>query len=266
MALMIRASVWQWDRHNQKQAYIQQMETRMQEAIAPLDEILSKSEPNWSSLPYRRVAVNGVYDFEHEVVLRNRMYDEKIAGVHVVTPLKIDGSHSYILVNRGFIPLEEAQRSKRKIFQRSSNAHFIGLIKESAYRRFLAPKDDDAGAALPWVDSWLRVDIDSMSKQLPFKPLPIYLEIMSDTNPKAAEKEIVKASNGREELLVLGLKGVMDGTKTSRPISDFPIPAYDPVIPAGRHLGYVYEWATMALMTFLIAIILQLRPRQRISA
>src|ERR1035437_5894577 len=46
--------------------------------------------------------VAGTYDPAHQIFLDNRQLDGQ-PGVHVVTPLKIEGSDSYILVNRGWV-------------------------------------------------------------------------------------------------------------------------------------------------------------------
>ena len=46
------------------------------------------------------------------------------------------------------------------------------------------------------------------------------------------------------------------------PDVQYPIPTYDITPPPDIHLGYVYEWAFMALLTLAIGIIMQLkRPK-----
>ena len=55
----------------------------------------------------RRMTVSGIYDQKHELVLRGRAYRE-VPGVEVVTPLRVAGSDTAVLVNRGFIPSPDA--------------------------------------------------------------------------------------------------------------------------------------------------------------
>jgi hypothetical protein len=43
------------------------------------------------------------------------------------------------------------------------------------------------------------------------------------------------------------------------PDAEYPFPAYDTTPPPDIHIGYVYEWAFMALLTFLIGLVLQFR-------
>lgn len=46
--------------------------------------------------------VVGTYDMAHQIFLDNRQHDGQ-PGVHVITPLKIEGSDTYILINRGWV-------------------------------------------------------------------------------------------------------------------------------------------------------------------
>ncbi len=257
IAGMLRASYWQWERHLGKQAYIATMTERLALEPAPMTTLLGAAP---DELLYRRVLVEGTYDFEHEVVLRNRRLDEE-AGVYVLTPLKLVGSERIVIVNRGFLPLQ--YQTDRHQFRRTPHASFLGLIKESTERRFLAPSDPPTGNGAPWVDAWLRVDLKKMQAQLPFPIEPFYLEIMNTSDPTKAQEKIVTTTAGREELLVMGMAQLGEHSKTAHALSEYPIPVFDTVIPPGRHFGYVFEWATMALVTLLICIVIQLRPRRQ---
>lgn len=257
IAGMLRASYWQWERHLEKQGYIATMGERLALDPTPITSLIDTAP---SELFYRRVLVEGTYDFEHEMVLRNRRLDEE-AGVYVLTPLKITGTDRTVVVNRGFLPLQ--YQSDRKEFRRESTASFIGLVKEPSHRRFLAPSDPPTGNGAPWVDAWLRVDLEKMQRQLPSPIERFYLEIMNTADPTQAQEKIVTSSAGREELLVMGMTELGEHTKTAHALTDYPIPVFDTVIPAGRHFGYVFEWATMALVTLIICVVLQLRPRRQ---
>ena len=262
-ALMVRASIWQADRYHQKLEFIAAMQQRLRQPVEPFADLVS-STPDWGTLTYRRVQVAGEFDFSREVTLRNRMLDGE-AGVHLITPLRLNGGLGYVLVNRGFIPLHLSTQTARKQFQALSQARFVALIKESAYRRFLAPQDDPAGAGLPWNDSWLRVNISAMQKQLPYPALPIFLELMPSDDPQLIEQQIVKAESGKAELLIPGFRAVSSADLTKHALSSYPIPAFDPVVPPGRHYQYIFEWAFMALITALIGLVLQLRPANSYS-
>ena len=65
---------------------------------------------------------------------------------------------------------------------------------------------------------------------------------------------------GKDELFFLPAKENVIRAPSEIPNYDWPVPVFNTVIPPGRHFGYVFEWAIMALMTALICLVLQLRP------
>ncbi len=262
---MLRLGWWQWERHNEKQALIGVMEQRLETEPVPLEELLalnSATNSNWEDLDYRRVEVKGTYDFQHEVVLRNRRLDGA-PGVYVLTPLRISGRPEALLVTRGFVPLSVSTPDKRIEFQRSQDAEFLGLLKLPSTRKMFAPQDPPTGPGLPKVDQWLRVDLEALQKQLPYPLLPVFAEIMSLGSTKETSNKIVRTEHGREELLFMGFKEQNVGLPDVRPDLEYPVPVYDAVIPPGRHLGYVYEWSFMAIATILIGLVIQLKPARR---
>lgn len=257
-SLMVRASVWQWHRHQAKQAEIEVMIQRLESPVMPLVQALR--ELPLGELPYRRVQVDGEYDFAHEMVLRNRRYEGQ-PGVYVLTPLRLAGSDHTILVSRGFVPMERSGREARAEFDGSKTARFVGLVKTPQSQRLFAPADPDAGAGFPWVDAWLRVDTEKMSRQLPEPLLPIYIEIMEHPEEVArAAREIVRSDVKREDVIFAAFAPAPQHVSTN-----YPVPLFDAVIPPGRHLGYVYEWAFLATITLLMGLILQLQRPARTS-
>lgn len=54
------------------------------------------------SVLYRKLEVRGTFDDAHAILLDNRVVGG-IAGYHVLTPLRIEGSPLAILVNRGWV-------------------------------------------------------------------------------------------------------------------------------------------------------------------
>ena len=94
-------------------------------------------------------------------------------------------------MDRGFIPLEKSKPELRKAFHKDSQADFTGLVKEAQSKKILAPGDPPAGTEHPWVDAWLRVDLEAISKQLPYPVLPVFVEIMNTTEAGAVQSQIV---------------------------------------------------------------------------
>jgi surfeit locus 1 family protein len=255
---MVRASVWQWDRHIQKQALIGELNETLHRE--PIDlGVLIAQKPDWSCETFRRVKVSGTFDFEREILLRNRNLDGR-AGAHVITPLKIDSTGEHVLIDRGFIPLGREGREQRRDYQKPLQSTFFGLIKNSSPKKFLAPSDPPAGAGHPWVDQWIRVDIPNIQAQLPYPLLPIYLETMEDPNdPLLASKIVREGAAGKSDVLMLTGQKSVESFGMESPDANYPLPTYDITPPPDIHLGYVYEWAFMAILTLLIGVVMQLK-------
>ena len=266
-ALMLRAAYWQWERYHWKLDLIEKLKSNVESnPITFSDAITLYTANDLDGLIHRRITLEGEYDFSHETVLRNRRYKDE-PGVFVITPLKISNSESYVLVNRGFLPLSQSTQENRTIYQRPKDVSLIGLIKESSPKKFLAPADNPTGQNKPWVDSWIRVDIDKMSEQLPYKVAPFYIEIMSVNGVISQElnevsTKIQDSRAGREEMFFLPGKAQVT-FQTQFKDEELPIPLFDTVIPPGRHYGYIFEWAIMAAATLLITLALQLRKPRR---
>jgi surfeit locus 1 family protein len=259
---MVWASFWQWDRHLQKQALIETLHQTLRLEPAPLPELIAQN-PEWRALTFRRVRLSGTFDFSREILLRNRSRDGR-AGVHAITPLKIDGTDHSVLIDRGFIPLGREAREYRTRYQSAHHVELFGLLKDSSAQKFMAPRDPPAGLDKPWVDLWYRIDIPSIQKQIPYSLLPFYLETMTDPNdPLLASKIVREGSAGRNDVLMLAGQKNVESFGMESPDALYPIPTYDITPPPDIHLGYVYEWAFMALLTLGIGVIMQLkRPRK----
>ena len=255
-----RLSYWQWTRHEKKIALIAMMESRMREPITPIAELIAHHQSG-SDLSYRRAHVAGTFDFDHEVVLKNRRLDGA-PGMFAITPLLIDGTNERILVSRGFIPFLRSEREARKAYQKNPHIEFVGLLKESMHRAFLASKDPEPGLNRPWVDEWLRVDISQMQKQLPYPVLPVYVEIIGAPDSPIATSDIVSSESGREDIFNLAKrldKQVASGVDESK---EYPIPVFDAVTPPDIHYGYVFEWIWIGCSIFVICFVMQLRKKQ----
>lgn len=263
---MLRLSYWQWERHQGKVALIAQLEQRLAQPVVPLAPLLSSQDTDWGSLTHRRLQITCRYDFPHEVILRNRRHNDR-PGAFVLTPCRFPDEARALLVNRGFIPFRLMERDQRVALQKNPDASFTGLIKEPLPVKFLGPKDPESGRDKPWVDAWLRVDLQNIEKQLPYPLLPVYAEIMTSANVDHAEDLIISKESKRDEIFMLSSREKMIAAPEAEVVEEYPVPVFDAVIAPGRHLGYVFEWGLMALMTALTCLILQLRrPKQQLQS
>lgn len=98
LVVLVRLGNWQADKGERRAAEIAQYSARAHLGPYAIDGKLLNPEP----LQDAPVVVRGTFEPEHQFFVDNRQEDGK-PGVHVVTPLHIEGSAMRILVNRGWV-------------------------------------------------------------------------------------------------------------------------------------------------------------------
>ena len=89
---------WQSGRADTKRALQARYDAAVREAPIHVGSGLLDRD----SVLYRKLEVTGVFDDARTILLDNRVLNG-VAGYHVLTPLRIDGSPLAILVNRGWV-------------------------------------------------------------------------------------------------------------------------------------------------------------------
>jgi surfeit locus 1 family protein len=178
--LMLGLGIWQLERLQQRRAANAQIMARMNQPALNLAG--GTIDPATSDL--RRAAVRGVFDYNQEIILRNRTYGE-VPGVHQLVPLRIAGSDAAVLIDRGWIPFEFSSPEQRATFRNASGEVEVqGILRQSQTRRSsLSPADPLLSPERPRLDAWFRVDLPRIQEQMPYRLLPLYLE--EETPPGA---------------------------------------------------------------------------------
>jgi surfeit locus 1 family protein len=97
-ALFTRLGVWQLHRLGERRQRNALIVARMAEPAVDVERL-----PRDTSVSrFRRVRLDGHYDYAHEVVLEYRERNGA-PGVDVVTPLKVAGTDTAVLINRGWV-------------------------------------------------------------------------------------------------------------------------------------------------------------------
>jgi surfeit locus 1 family protein len=171
MAVLARLGVWQLDRLEQRRArnaaIIHQLE------LAPLN-LAGDSLPNdLGSLKNRRGTAHGEFDYSHQMALLHQNW-RQTPGIHLVTPLVIDGTSQAVLVDRGWLPTDQAAPENWPRFDEPSPATVTGLIQLS---QTLPARAGDAAQTISAEpqSEWYRVDIEAIQAQMPYELLPIYI-------------------------------------------------------------------------------------------
>jgi surfeit locus 1 family protein len=203
-----RLGIWQLDRLAQRRAFNSSLNTRM--AQPPIALALATPDPD--ALEYRRVEVRGTYDSAQEIVLRNREQDG-VPGVHVLTPLRISGSQAAVLVDRGWLPREQADPAARKAFAAPAGEVLVSGIARRSQENIGGPQDPPLGPDRPRLDAWFRVNITSIQQQTGYPLLPIFIEQQPAPGDPALPRPIATVDLGE-----------------------------------GPHMGYAVQWFAFALI------------------
>ena len=214
--LFMQLGVWQLSRLSERQAYNAPIKARMDEPPVDLTEL--PRDP--AAARYRRVRVSGEYDYGHELVLTLRSRQGS-PGVNLLTPLRVEGSDTAILVNRGWIYAPDGIAADTRPWRepRPQNATGFVLLLETG----------DAGGARSTgrPDAIRRPHLQTIASMLPYPVAPYY---------------VVLSSPG----------AVQDSTPPRVP---------PPALSEGSHRSYAMQWFTFALIALGGTAILLLRGR-----
>jgi surfeit locus 1 family protein len=163
---------WQVDRLNWKEGLIAAREARIQMPLVELPG--ATSDPD--SLEFRRARASGRFLHEHEMYLASRVHNGNV-GYHVVTPLSL-GKNRFLLVDRGWVPLERKAPISRPEGQLEGEVTVTGLIRKEGRQGFFTPDNAPDG------NFWFYVDIPEMAAFAGLsESYPFYLEADATPNP-----------------------------------------------------------------------------------
>ena len=210
MAVMARLGIWQLDRLEQRKAFNTRVQTQLDQPTLILEG--DAFEEDLENMEYRDVIAQGTFDHTAEIALRNQVWNNQ-AGVHLLTPLKIKDSDKAILVNRGWIPYEDFMSGDWSKYSEPGIVKVSGMIRASESEPDFGGRNDPIpmpGEAP--LKAWHLANVEGISRQVPYKLLPIYIQHSPDPN------------------------------WTSLPYRSEP----DLELTEGSHFGYAIQWFTFA--------------------
>jgi surfeit locus 1 family protein len=167
MAVLARLGVWQLDRLAQRRAQNAQI---LEQLTAPPLVLTDYALPaNLEELHDRPARVSGRFDYSQQIVLTQQSWNGA-PGVHLVTPLVIDGSDVAILVDRGWIPALEAEAESLARYNEPDDGVIGGAIQRSQ----TLPGNRQPASQAP-TQQWYRIDIEAIQEQMSHELLPVYL-------------------------------------------------------------------------------------------
>jgi surfeit locus 1 family protein len=179
-AVMVRLGIWQLDRLEARRAFNARVIEQASEPMLVLDK--DNLDLDLYSMEYRHVQVTGEYLPMDEIVLRNQVwvtvYGNEI-GVKLLTPLRIEGSDTAILIDRGWIPAEDEH--ERSAYVVPGTVTVSGQLRRAETDYSLSFNADPTLAPdEERLDVWNRLDLQRVAEQMDTALLPVYVQIVPD--------------------------------------------------------------------------------------
>ncbi len=155
LAILLGLGFWQLERLAWKDALIARVEARTQAPVAPLPSEAEWPRINAEDDEYRRVSATGRFHHDKEAhvytVLSERADRPGGPGYWVMTPLEL-GDGAFVIVNRGFVPLDRKDPATRPEGQVEGTVAVTGLLRTPEEAYYFLPEND------PAKDAWYRRD------------------------------------------------------------------------------------------------------------
>lgn len=230
-AVCVRLGFWQLSRLEERRVQNSEIAGALASPIRTLDanglqDLLS--DP--SALLNRRVTISGTFISDAAVILRGRAREGR-PGVHLITPLQIEGTDAAILVNRGWLPSPDAASVDPRPHAISGQTQVTGIILP------IEAEDEDPMPAVLEVDgqsvsTYQRIDLALLEERAGEPLLPAVLQQLNDDRP-----------------------------------SEPPHPVALPSLDEGPHFSYAIQWFSFAVIALVgyAVMVLRRRPQKSIS-
>ncbi len=175
--VFIKLGYWQYDKAALKQK-IQANFTKINPNKLPnLKDYLLNSE----NLEFKKIEVSGEYETAYQILIDNKV-ENSMAGYHVITPLKIQDSDTYVLVNRGWIQGHENRADLPVFSTPTGSINVQGMAWLPTKKIFTLEENTQTAAKNPqWQLVWQNLDMQKYVKSAPIKILPIIIKLDSNS-------------------------------------------------------------------------------------
>ena len=215
-AVCIKLGLWQFDRLDERRAT-----NALARAARAAPEVSLAPGRLGTDLSGRRVTLTGTFDRSAEVVIRGQAWDGG-PGVRVVTPLRLEGSDTAVLVDRGFVRAPDAVRADLGGLDEPGVRTVRGVAYELGRREDGGQPLERAGTA-----TWRGLDREALRARL---PLPLAAVWVLETPDSA--------------------------------LPPWPRRMEPPALDDGPHLSYAIQWFGFALIGVIGAGVVAFRARR----
>jgi len=250
VAVCLGLGFWQLDRADQKRSILAQRLAQAEADVRylPGNAELIVAEPR--TLIHAPVQITGEWLGKFEILLDNQVHSGR-AGCHVLTPMKIDGSESVVLINRGWVPWGPDRSSLPRTSVSEGQVSVRGRVWLPAEGGFRLGAERETQSSA-WRRLWQNLDLDLYASELgtDYELLPFVVRMDADND---GQKTAADSGVSSERDPNLDSSDQTDGYRR-----DWFAPTD---LWIHRHLGYAVQWFGLGA----IAIILYWIRRRKIQ-
>jgi len=212
LPLLIGLGIWQLDRADQKAALTRAF---MQRRNAPAVDLAAAKDQRMdaAAMRWRKCLLRGRYLADEQYLLDNQI-EKGVPGYLVYTPLRLAGSDTIVLVNRGWIPVGRNRNAVPVIPTPSGEVSVRGMAK-APQSAGIALGSGGGEALSHGLVRLQHLDLDAVARQHGWNLLPYVVRLEPEPDSKF--------------------------------VRDWPPPGTGG-ISRQRHIGYAVQWFLMAVV------------------
>jgi len=172
--LFINLGLWQYNKAKLKQDLQARYNNSLDNEALNLPARLDNPD-EWK---YKKIKTKGRYETEYQILLDNQTEGSR-AGFHVLTPLKIDGSNEYVLVNRGWVAGGSTHTDIPVITTPETSVEIVGLVWVPSKKIFTL---EDKTEHQQWNKVWQHMDMERYRKSVTISVLPVVIKLDAKSN------------------------------------------------------------------------------------
>jgi len=172
--LFIKLGLWQYNKAELRKEIQSSYNTSLDQDALVLPDNLTDVDA-WK---YKKIKVKGQYETKYQILLDNQV-EENVAGFHVITPLRLDGSNDYVLINRGWVAGGANHKDTPTINTPDHSLEIIGFVWVPSKKIFSLESDNEKSS---WKTVWQHMDMERYQKSIPIHILPLVIKLDSKSN------------------------------------------------------------------------------------
>jgi surfeit locus 1 family protein len=194
--VLLKLGIWQRTRLIQRRDFNTAVMSQIDLPSLTLDE--SAIEFDLNNMEYREVVVTGEYALKQQMILRNQI-NGKEPGYHLLTPLKISGTNAQIIIDRGWIPIDDETPESWQKYDVAGEVEINGVFRKSQNLTvFNIEPDAMISPDEAWRQNWRTVHLEAIAGQVDNLLLAYIQETPVDEsgNPPIKSEVILELTEG----------------------------------------------------------------------